>query len=133
MSCCVDYVKLPREVLVASLGPLVKLLQAPSPVVHSYAALCLERILTVKSPSAGGVLAYVIGFSNCNIFLVVFKLAVNCSAVLSLLCFSILFISVLLLIFFKFCILHFYFHKLRAFSALTLLFGRQEEHPACKN
>ena len=81
MSCCVDYVKLPREVLVASLGPLVKLLQAPSPVVHSYAALCIERILTVKSPSAGGVLAYVIGFSNCNIFLVVFKLAVNCSAV----------------------------------------------------
>ena len=70
MSCCVDYVKLPREVLVASLGPLVKLLQAPSPVVHSYAALCLERILTVKSPSAGGVLAYVIGFLSCNIFLV---------------------------------------------------------------
>ena len=44
----------------ASLGPLVKLLQAPSPVVHSYAALCLERILTVKSASAGGVLAYVL-------------------------------------------------------------------------
>ena len=43
----------------ASLGPLIKLLQAPSPVVHSYAALCLERILTVKSASAGGILAYV--------------------------------------------------------------------------
>ena len=58
--------------LVASLGPLIKLLQAPSPVVHSYAALCLERILTVKSASAGGLLVYVNGFLNhgiCHHFL----------------------------------------------------------------
>jgi type III secretory pathway component EscS len=47
-------IQLPREVLVACLGPLISLLQAPSPVVHSYAALCIERLLTVKAGSVGG-------------------------------------------------------------------------------
>lgn len=45
--------QLPRELLVASMGPLVNLLQANSQVIHSYAACCIEKILNFQVPGAG--------------------------------------------------------------------------------
>lgn len=49
---------LPREAILASVGPLVDLLRSPSPVVHSYAANALDKILILKNAegSSGGAL-----------------------------------------------------------------------------
>ena len=47
------FVQLPKELLLASMGPLVNLLLANSQVVHSYAACCIEKILNYQIPGAG--------------------------------------------------------------------------------
>lgn len=46
--------QLPREAIVGSLAPLVALLRSASPVVHSYAANALDKILILRAPSESG-------------------------------------------------------------------------------
>ncbi|XP_065835695.1 exportin-2-like [Oscarella lobularis] len=45
---------LPRECLLTAIPHLIHLLQSKSVVVHSYAANCLERLFTLKSPGGTG-------------------------------------------------------------------------------
>eukprot|EP00794_Sanderia_malayensis_P004821 gene4821-5453_t len=44
---------LPRDVILATIPCLVNMIKAKSPVVHSYAANAIERILTLRSPGGG--------------------------------------------------------------------------------
>jgi len=47
-------VQMPREVVVQALPHLARRLQAPSFVVHTYAASCIERIFMIKEPVPEG-------------------------------------------------------------------------------
>ena len=47
------FLQLPRDVILGVIPCMVNMIKAKSPVVHSYAANAIERIMTLRTPGGG--------------------------------------------------------------------------------